>query len=109
MLANPDGADGRARVSVDVRNARDRAGDEVAQLYIRDRLSSVVRPERELRGFERISLAPGETKRVAFELGPRQLRLLDARMKWVVEPGEFEIMVGGSQAPAVKGKLMVKE
>ena len=86
---------GRARVAVDVRNAGDRAGKEVVQLYVNDVYSSVTTPVRVLRGFEKIELEPGEKRQVSFTLGPEDLRLLDRDMNWVVEPGEFEVMVGG--------------
>jgi beta-glucosidase len=102
------GPDDRAVVRVTVRNAGERAGDEVVQLYLRDRVSSVARPDRELRGLRRIRLKPGQTQSIEFEVGPSHLRLLDARMKWVVEPGEFDVMVGGGLAPAVKGRLTIE-
>lgn len=98
---------GRATVTVDVRNAGKRAGDEVVQLYINDLVSSVVRPERELRAFQRVHLRPGERCTVTFVLGPRDLRLLDADFRWAVEPGEFEVMVGGSSQPALTARLRV--
>ena len=72
------------------------AGDEVVQLYIRDEVSSVISFEKELRGFERISLAPGETKTVHFTLTPEELQMLDRNMKRIVEPGWFSVMVGSS-------------
>ncbi len=92
------GPQGHAMVSVTVTNTGHRASDEVVQLYIRDLVSSVTRPVQELKGFRRIHLAPGETKRVELPLGPSELGFYDAGMKWVVEPGRFEIMVGGSSA-----------
>ncbi len=92
------GAAGRATVTVDVRNTGPRAGDEVVQLYIRDVVSSVTRPTKELRGFERVTLGPGETKTVTFMLGPDALSLIDRQMQRVVEPGKFDVMVGTSSA-----------
>jgi beta-glucosidase len=89
-------ADGTIRVSVDVTNTGARAGDEVVQLYVQDVLSSVVTYEQVLRGFERVTLEPGQTRTVTFTLGPEDLRLLNEQMKWVVEPGTFEIRVGSS-------------
>jgi len=89
-------ADGTATVRLRVRNAGTRAGDEVVQLYVRDVLGSVARPIMELKGFTRVSLAPGESREVSLTLGPRHLRMLDAGMRWVVEPGTFRIMVGSS-------------
>jgi beta-glucosidase len=90
------GPGGRASITVEVTNTGGRAGDEVVQLYIRDRVSSVTRPVKELRGFERVSLAPGESKTVRFSLGPEALGLLDEAMQRVVEPGAFDVMVGNS-------------
>ena len=84
------------RVSVDVMNTGGRAGDEVVQLYLQDLLSSVITYEQVLRGFQRITLGPGEKRTVTFTLGPADLQLLDREMKWVVEPGAFEVRVGAS-------------
>jgi beta-glucosidase len=104
------GPAGTVRVSVDVKNVGARAGDEVAQLYIHDVLGSVSTPVKQLRGFQRVSLRPGETKAVEFVLGPEDLALLNRDMHWVVEPGDFEIMVGSSSEDIrVKGVLHVKE
>nr|DAS92200.1 MAG TPA: beta-D-glucoside glucohydrolase [Caudoviricetes sp.] len=83
-------------VTVDVTNTGKRAGDEVVQLYIRDKVSSVIAYESVLRGFERISLQPGETKTVSFVLLPEDLQILDRHMEWTVEPGEFEVRIGAS-------------
>ena len=80
-------------VSVKVTNTGTRKGDEVVQLYVHDRVSSIIVYEKLLRGFERITLEPGETRTVKFELGPKDFSLLDASFKRVVEPGEFNIMV----------------
>ena len=85
-------------VCVDVTNTGQRAGDEVVQLYLRDQVSSVTRPVKELKGFRRITLQPGETQTVEFILGPQHLQFLDAHMQLVVEPGLFDVMVGGSSA-----------
>jgi beta-glucosidase len=86
----------KAVVRFKVRNAGAEAGDEVVQLYIKDLVASVVRPVLELKGFRRISLRPGETQEVAFELSPAELSMLNAEMKNVVEPGDFRIMIGSS-------------
>ena len=86
----------RTSVSVDVTNTGKRAGDEVVQLYIRDVVSWATRPVAELRGFRRVTLQPGETRTVTFDLGPEHLAYHGADMKRVVEPGRFDIMVGGS-------------
>jgi beta-glucosidase len=101
------GPGGRTDVTVRVRNSGSRAGDEVVQLYIRDQVSSVTRPTKELRGFARVTLQPGEAKTVSFTLGPDELSLIDRRMQRVVEPGRFDIMVGTSAAPALTATLDV--
>jgi beta-glucosidase len=81
---------------VDVKNTGKRAGTEVVQMYIRDCISSVTRPVKELKGFQKVSLRPGETKTVALNITPESLAFYDIHMKYVVEPGEFEIMAGNS-------------
>ncbi len=83
-------------VSVDVKNTGSRAGAEVVQLYIRDLVSSVTRPVKELKGFKRISLAPGESKTVSLDIRPEHLGLTDIDKEFVVELGDFEVMVGSS-------------
>ncbi|MDE5945307.1 MAG: glycoside hydrolase family 3 C-terminal domain-containing protein, partial [Rikenella sp.] len=83
-------------VSCTITNTGDRAGDEVVQLYLHDKVASVMAYEKVLRGFERVRLAPGESKRVEFELYPRDLEILDINYKWTVEPGDFTVMVGAS-------------
>ena len=103
------GPEGRTRVTVDVKNTGSRAGDEVVQLYVRDVVSSVTRPTKELRGFERVTLAPGELRNVVFWLGPDALSLIDRRMQRVVEPGRFEILAGTSSATTLTATLDVAE
>jgi beta-glucosidase len=90
------------RVSAEVRNAGTVAGDEVVQLYLTDVAASVPVPLRSLRGVQRVSLRPGETRRVTFTLTPRDLTLIDDGGKRILEPGEFNITVGGKQ-PGFKG------
>jgi beta-glucosidase len=85
-------------VQVDVRNSGSRAGDEVVQMYVRDDVASVTRPVRELRGFERITLEPGQRRTVSFTLRPEHLAFYDQRMQRVVEPGFFTVWVGTSSA-----------
>jgi beta-glucosidase len=87
---------GSTKVFVDVTNAGKRAGTEVVQLYIRDCVSSVTRPVKELKGFQKVALQPGETKTVSLEITSESLAFYDVRMKYVAEPGDFEIMVGNS-------------
>lgn len=83
-------------VRFSVKNTGNVAGDEVVQLYIRDLLSSVTTFEKNLCGFERVHLAPGESKVVTFKILPRDLELMNRKGDWVVEPGEFKLMVGAS-------------
>ncbi len=103
------GPAGEATVTVDVTNTGARAGDEVVQLYVRDRVASVTRPVKELRGFERVGLAPGERKTVTFKVGPAALRFTNERMERVVEPGLFDLMVGTSSKTAATVPLEVVE
>jgi len=84
-------------VSVDVQNVGQRAGDEVVQLYTSDVVASVPVPIRQLGGFTRLHLKPGEKQTVTFTLSPRQLSLIDAAGRRVIEPGEFQLAVGGRQ------------
>lgn len=86
----------KATVRLKVTNTGKHAGDEVVQLYTRDILSSVTTYEKNLAGFERIHLKPGESKEIVFTLDRKHLELLNADMKWTVEPGEFAIMAGAS-------------
>ncbi len=87
---------GNIAVSVDVTNTGKYKGDEVVQLYFKDEVSSVTVYETQLRGFERIALNAGETKTVQFILKPDDIKLLNKQMKWVVEPGTFEVLIGSS-------------
>jgi beta-glucosidase len=81
-------------VTVTVTNTGKVAGDEVVQLYIRDKVSSVTRPVKELKDFARITLAPGASRTISFTLTPDKLSFYDINMKRIVEPGVFDIMVG---------------
>jgi beta-glucosidase len=90
--------DGRVTVNVEVENVGPRAGDEVVQLYLRDVSASVARPVRELKGFQRVTLRPGEKRRLEFTLTPELLGFYNRDMHFVVEPGEFKVMVGTSSA-----------
>lgn len=98
LVVNPEkqNSQGDFEISVDVKNTGRLKGDEVVQLYFKDIVSSVTVYESQLRGFERISLLPGETKTVKFILHPDDLALLDKNMNWIVEPGQFEIWIGSS-------------
>lgn len=90
------GAAGEVNVSVNIRNTGQRAGYEIVQLYIADKVSSVTNYESQLRGFERVHLNPNETRTLKFTIKPEDLMLLDSNMKWTVEPGEFEFRLGSS-------------
>ncbi|MGC2801619.1 MAG: glycoside hydrolase family 3 N-terminal domain-containing protein [Candidatus Acidiferrum sp.] len=103
------GPQGTTHVSVDVTNTGSVRGDEVVQLYIRDEISSVTRPVKEMRGFRRISLDPGQTKTVEFALGFEELSFLNRDMHRVVEPGAFKIMVGGNSVDLIETTLTVAD
>ena len=109
LKVTPDhiGTAGETTVAVDVTNTGSRPGDEVVQLYVRDRVASVTRPVKELRGFARVTLRPGETRTVTFPVGPAALRFTDEHMNRVVEPGMFDIMAGTSSATTATAPLEV--
>ena len=85
-------------VSVNVTNTGKRTGTETVQLYLRDLKGSTVRPTRRLKGFERITLEPGEEKQVTFKITEDMLRFYDIHMDYVSEPGEFALFIGGDSA-----------
>lgn len=100
---------GTATVRCTITNTGARAGDEVAELYLRPEVSSAVQPVIRLAGFQRVHLAPGESGEVSFVLGPEQLRVLDADAKWVLEPGRVAVMVGASSRDIrLRGELTVR-
>jgi len=101
--------DGSLKVSVEVENIGKRVGDEVAQLYIRDVAGSRTRPVKELKGFERITLKPGERRRVEFTLTPAHLGFYNRDMKFVVEPGAFKVWVGADSASGLESSFEVVE
>ena len=101
------GGAGETTVSVDVTNTGSREGDEVAELYIHQRVASVSQPVMQLRGFERVSLKPGESKTLVFKLTPHELQMLNRDMHEVVEPGTFDIMVGPSSDQTTSVPLQV--
>ena len=109
ITLSPDtiGLEGRTKVSVDITNISTTVGDEVVQLYIRDEVSSITRPVKELRGFHRITLDPGKTQTVEFTLGPEELSFLNRDMRRVVEPGTFKIMIGGNSVDLIETTLNV--
>ncbi|HSU24947.1 MAG TPA: glycoside hydrolase family 3 C-terminal domain-containing protein, partial [Pyrinomonadaceae bacterium] len=98
---------GSIKASAEVENIGRRAGDEVVQLYIQDVASSVTRPVRELKGFQRITLAPGEKRRVEFTLTPKELGTLDRNLKFAVEPGEFRVYIGDSSDATLMASFTV--
>jgi beta-glucosidase len=99
---------GSTRVLAELTNTGSREGTEVVQMYIRDRVSSVTRPVKELKGFRKITLQPGETQTVEIEVTPESLAFYDIRMEYVVEPGEFEIMVGTSSRDSDLQKVILR-
>ena len=100
--------DGSLTATVELENVGPRAGDEVVQLYIRDVYASVTRPVKELKGFQRVTLQPGEKKRVEFKLSSGELGFYNREMKFVVEPGEFKVMVGPNSAELTESKFEVE-
>ena len=94
--APPRGSDGEILVTVDVTNVGDRAGDEVAQLYVRQDFGSVETPDRSLEGFSRVALKPQETRNIAFHIPQSRLAVWDAEGKWKVETGKYTLWVGDS-------------
>ena len=101
--------DGEVTVTVEVENTGSRAGDEVVQLYIRDVASSVTRPVKELKGFQRVSLRPAEKRRVQFTLSQQELGFYNRDMKFVVEPGAFKVFVGTSSEGGLESGFTVIE
>ncbi|HEV2245085.1 MAG TPA: fibronectin type III-like domain-contianing protein, partial [Terriglobia bacterium] len=100
---------GQTHVTVDVENTGQRAGVETVQLYLHERYTPVATPVKQLHGFERVALEPGQKKSATFTLGPKDLHLLDRDMHWVVVPGTFDIMVGKSSDDiSLTGTLEVK-
>jgi beta-glucosidase len=99
--------DGKTKVAVEVTNTGTRAGDEVVQMYLRAETSRITRPVKELKGFHRINLKPGEKRTVTFDIGPEQLSYIGPEMKRVVEPGRFTIVIGGSSAAEQRARLEV--
>jgi beta-glucosidase len=103
------GPAGSATIRCTVTNTGQRSGDEVVQLYIRDVLASLARPVIELKGFRRVTLVPGASETVSFTLGPAALKMLDEQMRWVVEPGDFRVMIGASSKDIrLRGTLTVR-
>jgi beta-glucosidase len=108
VQAPATGSHSDIRVTVDVTNTGDRAGDEVAQLYVRENVSSVETPERALKGFSRVHLQPGETRTVTFLVPQRQLAVWNADKKWALEEGLYTLWVGGSSQASLSAQLSLK-
>jgi beta-glucosidase len=111
LTKNRIARNGSTRVLVDITNTGKREGSEVVQLYIRDVVSSVTRPVKELKAFKKVGLNPGESTTVELDINPASLAFYDVNMKYVVEPGDFEIMVGTSSRDSdlTKMKLQVTQ
>jgi beta-glucosidase len=107
LAADKIARDGSTQLLVDVTNTGQREGAEVVQMYIRDLVSSVTRPVKELKGFRKVWLKPGETTTVALEITPDLLSFYDLNMEYVVEPGDFEIMAGTSSRNEDLTKLIL--
>lgn len=102
-------SEGKAQVNVAIENTGKLRGTETVQLYLRERFTPVATPVKQLRGFKRVALDPGEKRTVTFSLNPEDLQLLNQDMRWVVVPGTFDVMVGRSSADiAAKAVLEVK-
>ncbi|RUA12787.1 MAG: beta-glucosidase, partial [Flavobacteriia bacterium] len=99
----------RFKISFTIKNTGDLEGEEVVQLYVNDEYSSVTQYEKLLRGFERIHLKKGEKKQVSFVLESKDLELLNKQMKWVTEPGKFNIYIGSSSKDIrLKGSFIIE-
>ena len=96
LSSNQMSRDGSIKATVTVTNTGTRDGDEIVQLYIHDKVASISRPVRELKGFKRIHLNAGESKDVSFDITPDLLKFYDANLKEVLEPGQFDLMIGAS-------------
>ena len=108
LSANEMAKNGSVTATVTVTNTGKRDADEVVQLYVHDLVASIARPVKELKGFDRIHLAAGESKTVTFTIGADQLSFYNADLKKVVEPGDFDIMVGSNSRDVKKARLTVK-
>src|SRR5690606_22940301 len=86
------------QVSITVRNTGKYDGEEVVQLYIHDKVASVVRPLKELKGFEKVFIKAGQSKAIHFTINKNLLSFYNSKLEWIAEPGEFEIMIGSSSA-----------
>ena len=100
--------DGCIQASVTVSNTGKYAGSETVQLYIRDREASITRPLRELKGFEKITLNPGESKTVTFTILPDMLKFYNYDLQYICEPGDFDVMIGGNSRDTHSAQFVLK-
>jgi beta-glucosidase len=107
LSASEIAVDGRIIASVSLKNVGSRVGDEVVQLYVRDEVASVTRPVKELRGFRRVTLRPGESRTLSFPVGPEDLGCYGRSMRFAVEPGRFQVIVGTSSEGGLVAPLEV--
>ncbi len=108
LNATQIGPNGTIRVTAEVENVGKRAGDEVVQLYVRDVAASIARPVKELKGFQRVTLQPGQKRSLEFVLGPEHLGFYNREMRFVVEPGEFRVMVGSNSQDVIEKTFEVR-
>ncbi|MDR3350432.1 MAG: beta-glucosidase BglX [Prevotellaceae bacterium] len=101
-------AGGHITASVTLTNSGSRAGEEVVQLYICDRVGSITRPVKELKGFQKVALQPGESRQVDFALTPDLLKFYNADLQWTTEPGDFWVFIGGSSVTANKAVVLLQ-
>ena len=101
--------DWKITATINVKNTGSRDADEVVQLYIRDMVASISRPVKELKGFQRIHLAAGESREISFDITPEMLKFYNAELRHVIEPGDFQIMVGGNCKEVKTQNLTVKK
>jgi len=109
LSADTIGRSGSLEVSAAVKNTGNVAGAEVVQLYIRDPVASVVRPVKELEGFTKVRLEPGQQQTVRFTLGPKELGFYNQNMQWVVEPGLFQVWIGWSSDEGREATFVVSD
>ena len=102
-------ADENIQASITLKNDGDVEGKEIVQLYLRDLVASTTRPVKELKGFEAVSLAPGESKTVTFEINEEMLQFYNANRKWEAEAGEFEVFIGGNSRDLQKATFSLKK
>jgi beta-glucosidase len=107
LSASKIGFDDELRVTVTVTNTGSRAGTEIVQLYVRDLVGSVTRPVKELKGFQKVGLEPGASKRVTFGLSSKDLEFFTARGTWEAEPGEFVVFVGSSSQDVTEARFVL--